>query len=195
MLLLVYLLFALFLLVGIVALLTWVVKTVWNAGNSGKRDRRNTVHGGRDVSIEYRPSDEDMKWSPTGWYWDEKKGKWISPDYEYSQAKKKWVYNESVRMFVDAEQTDPIKNRAAYERTRQKWQEYREAEEAKDRANWEARQQARERERHYDSVIEEMNKPVYLTPEEQELIKQFRINREMPTYEEWKAARNGKTDS
>lgn len=26
------------------------------------------------------PKDE-IKWSPTGWYWDEKKEKWISPDY------------------------------------------------------------------------------------------------------------------
>lgn len=200
MLLLVYLLFALFLLVGIVALLTWVVKTVWNAGNSDKQEHQYA--GSRGASTEYRPSKEDMKWSPTGWYWDDKKEKWIPPDYKDAQANtsmptheesKKWVYNESARMFVDAEQMDPIKNRAAYERTRQKWQEYKEAEEAKDRAKWEARQRAMEQERHYNAVVEEKNRPVLLTPEEQELIKQIRINREMPTFEEWKAQQMKKT--
>ena len=28
----------------------------------------------------------EKRWEPDGWYWDEKKGKWVSPDYRNAQA-------------------------------------------------------------------------------------------------------------
>lgn len=189
-------LFKLAVVVGVAALIVWIAKKIWYAGS-----RNNTQNTQQHARSEYKPSADDMKWSPTGWYWDEKKQKWVSPDYEKSQAKtnsveneeKKWVYNEMARMFVDAEQTDPAKNRAAYERTRQKWQAYKEEEEAKERAEWEVREQEKQRERHYRAVAAEINRPVYLSPEEQELSKQIHLNRDNPTFEEWKAQQLKKT--
>lgn len=74
-------------------------------------------------------STKEMKWSPGGWYWDEKKGKWISPDYKdasantnmptyeekhsppqsHNQWTNDWVYNASARQNNRYEYTDPVK--------------------------------------------------------------------------------------
>ena len=46
--------------------------------------------GGRIRQKKDKPKDIPQKstnsfqpkiWSPTGWYWDDKKGKWVAPDY------------------------------------------------------------------------------------------------------------------
>ena len=72
----------------------------------------------------------DLKWSPTGWYWDEKKGKWVSPDYKDAKAntnmptyeernnfqnqppKRKsddWLQNAQERQNARYEYSDPLK--------------------------------------------------------------------------------------
>lgn len=91
----------LLMLVGVVALITWVVKKVWNSeGNKSTKTNKPKAHNqwtndwiqnaqARQNNryeytdpIQFRKGE---KWSPTGWYWDDKKGKWIPPDYMNSK--------------------------------------------------------------------------------------------------------------
>ena len=122
--------------VGVVALITWVVKKIWNSGNNQKtkanrpkahnqwtNDWMQNAQARQNNRYEYTDPiqfQKGEKWSPTGWYWDDRKEKWIPPDYLNSKANTR------------------------------------------------------------------MREP--LTPEEQELAKQIRIDRSRPTFEEWKAA-------
>ena len=87
------------------ALITWVVKKVWNAGNKNapkvhkpKPHNQWTDNWAKNASA--RPNNRnkytdpvwpksEKKWSPTGWYWDEKKGLWIPPDYLNSKQNTK----------------------------------------------------------------------------------------------------------
>lgn len=87
---------------GVVALITWVVKKVWNAGsvqkpkthkrkayNQWTNDWMQNAQARQNNRYEYNDPiqfQKEGKWSPTGWYWDDKKGKWIPPDYMNSKS-------------------------------------------------------------------------------------------------------------
>lgn len=107
-----------------------------------------------------------QKWNEDGWYYDEEKGKWVSPDYSDASKNTSWKWNEGARMWVDATQMDQRKTEAGYEVVKEKWNQLR-REEAK---------------------IDSLRAYVYLTPEERELAKQIQIDRSHPSFEEWKAA-------
>ena len=84
-------------LIGTVALITWVVKKIWNGGNNKKpksnkpkahnqwtNDWMQNAQARQNNRYEYTDPiqfQKGEKWSPTGWYWDDKKEKWIPPDY------------------------------------------------------------------------------------------------------------------
>lgn len=107
------------------------------------------------------------KWDPNGWYYDEDKKKWVSPDYIDSSKNTSWEWNERARMWVDPAQMDSRRGERGYEAVREKWDELKREEETK----------------------EALKPHVHLTSEEKELAKQIRISRTEPTFEEWKAAR------
>lgn len=109
--------------------------------------------------------------------------------YEYMDPAQppQYIYNEKSRMWVDREQLEQEQHRKAYEENRRKWKEYEEEEIRREREREEARRINKEIERHQQAVMEEMRRPIILTPEEQELAKQIRIKRNGPTFEEWKA--------
>lgn len=109
----------------------------------------------------------DKKWDPNGWYYDEEKRKWVSPDYIDSSKNTKWEWNERARMWVDPKQMDSQRGEQGYHTVRNKWEEYKREEEK----------------------IESLRTQVKLTNEEKELAKQIKIDRSQPSYEEWKAAR------
>lgn len=104
--------------------------------------------------------------------------------YEYMDPEKptKYTYNERARMWVDEEQLEQERHRKAYEENRKRWQEYEEEEIRREREREEAR-----REEQRIQAIMDQRKHIVLTPEEQELAKQIRIERKGPTFEEWKA--------
>lgn len=109
----------------------------------------------------------DKKWDPNGWYYDEEKKKWVSPDYIDSSKNTRWEWNERARMWVDPTQMDTQRGAQGYETVRQKWDELKREEE----------------------TIESLRTHVHLTDEEKELAKQIRVDRKEPTFEEWKATR------
>ena len=195
----------LFVLLGVVALITWVVKKVWNAGNDkGPKVHKHKSHDQwtgdwmQDANARqknryeyYDPewTKDNGKWSPSGWYYDEKKGKWIPPDYMDSSRNTRWEWNERAKMWVDPEQMNREKNEVSYEEIRQRWKDYKKTEEAKEAEIIEAQREKIRIERHQQQALREMNQTVELTPEEKELAKKIRVDRSQPSYEEWKAAR------
>ena len=42
---------------------------------------RHKKHKQKDIPQKSTSSFQPKIWSPTGWYWDDKKGKWVAPDY------------------------------------------------------------------------------------------------------------------
>ena len=44
-----------------------------------------------------------QKWSPTGWYWDDKKQSWIPPDYLSEESKKRWKWDPEKKIWIDQE--------------------------------------------------------------------------------------------
>lgn len=88
----------------------------------------------------------------------------------------RYVYNESAKMWVDKSQCDPQENKRKYEENRKRWTDH------------ERQLAEKEQERlRVEKIFEESRKYPNLTEEEIELAKQIRINRNGPTYEEWKA--------
>lgn len=125
----------------------------------------------------------EKQWSPTGWYYDEEKGKWVSPDYRDGskntslptyEASKDWLYNESARIWVNADQLERNRHQQAYLENRKRWKNF-------------AEQEAEEM--RIQAALREQRKPAELTQEEKDLSKQIRPDRAEPSYEEWKAAR------
>lgn len=125
----------------------------------------------------------EKQWTPTGWYYDEGKKKWVSPDYRDGrkntnlptyEASKDWLYNESARMWVDSEQLEQHRHQRAYQENRKRWKDF-------------AEQEAEEK--RIQEALREQRKPAELTQEEKDLSKQIRPDRAEPSYEEWKAAR------
>lgn len=113
--------------------------------------------------------------------------------YEYSDPAKepKWTYNERARMWVDAEQMEQERHKQAYEENRRRWQAYEEAEAEKERAIERERRAQREEQRFIDELHRERDS-IILTDEEQNLAKQIKIDRSMPSFEEWKAEQQKK---
>ena len=157
---------------AIVAAITWIVKKVWNAGTN-KTQKQSKQHNQWTDDWVYNASARQNN------------------RYEYSDPVKtpKWTYNERARMWVDEDQLEQERHKRAYEENRRKWQAYEAAEAKKEEERQRAREVQNEIERHQKAVMAEINKPIYLTPEEQELAKQIRVERNGPTFEEWKAAR------
>lgn len=194
----------LLMLVGVVALLTWVVKKVWNAGNNKPKVHKPEAHNqwtedwmqnaNARQQNRYEYSDPQWtrnngKWSPSGWYFDEQKQKWVAPDYVDSSRNTRWEWNERAKMWVDPEQMNTQKHEDGYEIARQRWEAYKREEEAKEAEIIEAQREKARIERHQRQVLREKNAPVYLTEEEKELAKKIKVDRSQPSFEEWKAAR------
>ena len=49
-----------------------------------------------------RPISRSKKiWSPTGWYWDEKKQKWTPPDYLSKESENRWKWDPEKQIWID----------------------------------------------------------------------------------------------
>ena len=40
-------------------------------------------------------------WTPTGWYWDEKKQTWIPPDFQNQDSQERWKWDPKKKIWVD----------------------------------------------------------------------------------------------
>lgn len=119
---------------------------------------------------------------------DNKRSKKNYVEEAYKQNRKKdgqWEFNENAEIWVNSEQLDSLKGERANENVRLKWEEVNRQEAAKEIE----RKRIAEREHYQNAVIAEMNEPIYLSQEEKELAKHIHVNRDHPTYEEWKAQR------
>lgn len=162
--------------VGVAALIIWIAKKIWYAGN-------NSAH------LKDKPKVHDQ-WTED---WVHNASARQNNRYEYSDPVKepKWTYNERARMWVDAEQMEQERHKQAYEENRRRWQAYEEAEAEKERAIERERQAQREEQRFIDELHRERDS-IILTDEEQNLAKQIKIDRSMPSFEEWKAEQQKK---
>lgn len=105
--------------------------------------------------------------------------------YEYMDPEKptKYTYNERARMWVDEEQLEQERHRKAYEENRKRWQEYE-----ADLARREQEREEAQREEQRIRAIMDQRKHIVLTPEEQELAKQIRVDRSREeAFQAWRA--------
>ena len=117
---------------------------------------------------------------------DKSKSKKNHVEEAYRKHRKKdgqWEFNEKAEIWVNTDQLDSIKAERENEKVKLKWEEVKRQE----MAEAAAKERAAELERYQNAVIDEMNEPISLSAEEQELSKQIHIDHEHPTYEEWKA--------
>lgn len=111
----------------------------------------------------------EKKWHPNGWYFDEKKGKWIAPDYKYIQ-------NGEFKPEYEAEHGAVSPTGWIYDRDTMKWQppDYL-VEESKKKWRWDPEKQ------------------IWIDQEKEARLKRYQEFRKAegkgPTYEEWKAAK------
>lgn len=42
-----------------------------------------------------------QKWTPTGWYWNEKEGLWEPPDYIVKESHERWRYDKVRGIWID----------------------------------------------------------------------------------------------
>lgn len=40
-------------------------------------------------------------WTPTGWYWDEKKREWIPPDFLNQESQERWKWDKKKKIWID----------------------------------------------------------------------------------------------
>ena len=93
------------------AAITWVVKLVWYSGKNRKERKKATVYKQGSATVHKRANKKKSKppknvtvygiFSPTGWWYDEKKGEWIAPDYLKTQARDQWEWDEEKRIWID----------------------------------------------------------------------------------------------
>lgn len=162
--------------VSIAALIVWIAKKIWYAGsNNTSPKKKSKVHDQWTEDWVYNASARQNN------------------RYEYSDPVKepKWTYNERARMWVDAEQMEQERHKQAYEENRRRWQAYEEGEAERERAIERERQTQREEQRFIDELHRERDS-IILTDEEQNLAKQIRVDRSMPSFEEWKAEKKNK---
>ena len=46
-------------------------------------------------------SEPKQKWTPTGWYWNEKEGLWEPPDYIVKESHERWRYDKANGIWID----------------------------------------------------------------------------------------------
>lgn len=63
-----------------------------NKKSNKKATKRNTK------TARYEPK---QKWSPTGWYWNEKEGLWEPPDYIIKESHERWRYDKVRGIWID----------------------------------------------------------------------------------------------
>ena len=108
----------------------WIILMVIGAFLAGlgissirkKKDWLNEAQKRQNAKYEYSDPVKPrvgQKWNEDGWYYDETKGKWVSPDYSDASKNTRWVWNEKARMWVDSAQMDQEKAEAGYEEVRE----------------------------------------------------------------------------
>lgn len=171
-------------------------------GKKKTTSNKNTID---EIPLE-PPKEKEPKWYPNGWYYDEKIKKWVPPDYVEPSTMENGslVYNEKVRMWVNKDQCDPEENQRKYEENRKRWADYEKREASREETRKKMEAIIEESEKNNDSPINKANaekriEELYfgqydrysdLTDEELKFALQMHVNRDQPTYEEWKATRN-----
>lgn len=113
-------------LIGTAALITWVVKLVWNGGRKNKKtkhsddwlynaqNRQNMTYEYSDPVIHHNNTKSKKKstwknpqWTPSGWVYNEKTGRWNGPDYLQKNGRKMsptgWTFNEETQLWEPPE--------------------------------------------------------------------------------------------
>ena len=70
---------------------------------SKRKKKRNTNANIRKKS----KSEPKQKWSPTGWYWNEKEGLWEPPDYIIKESHERWRYDQTRGIWIDLNEEKP----------------------------------------------------------------------------------------
>ncbi len=66
-------------------------------GSSSSRKRKK-MKKSKPIKRAATPS---QKWSPTGWYWNEKEGLWEPPDYIVKESHERWRYDKVRGIWID----------------------------------------------------------------------------------------------
>lgn len=62
------------------------------------KKKNKTVVNRNSKKARYEPK---QKWSPTGWYWNEKEGLWEPPDYIVKESNERWRYDKVRGIWID----------------------------------------------------------------------------------------------
>lgn len=112
---------------------------------------------------------KEKKWHPNGWYYDDKKDKWVAPDYQY-------VQDEEFKPVYEAEHGAKSPTGWTYDRDKLKWDPPKElSEESARKWRWDP------------------EKRIWIDQDKEARMQRYREywkdKRTEPTYEEWRAAK------
>lgn len=90
----------------------WIVRTLSGSNSQRRKSNRKSddwltqAQERQNNRFEYsapihKPKKKNKKWSPTGWYYDEKKQEWVAPDYIRTEANTKWEWDEEKRIWIN----------------------------------------------------------------------------------------------
>lgn len=79
---------------------------IYKAVTKEKKEEKPLKKLERQGNREVWTKDTQKKWTTTGWYYDEQKGEWVSPDYANSRKNTK-IHN--IEVFAQAEQDKHIR--------------------------------------------------------------------------------------
>lgn len=74
------------------AVLYWIGRTIGKRLTSRKR---------RSKPRRELKTVPERRWTPTGWYWDDKKQSWIPPDYLSEESRQRWKWDPEKRIWID----------------------------------------------------------------------------------------------
>lgn len=90
-------------------------------------------------NIIHDKSEDQPKWYPTGWYYNEETKSWEPPDYIKKEATDKWRWDEERQIWIDKEKEERLEKYYAYRKsqglppTYEEWKSAKLAEERKKR--------------------------------------------------------------